>query len=123
MLSPTHSADPRLPFPTRLVRIGEYLVEEFIIPDDKRAEVLAQLYPFRPIPNLDAKLYDLHADKTFIVKQYRVTYEFGMNYLVSPYYFESGGTVIDWLPLEPNRDDLWEALRFDEGFIEYFEEE
>jgi len=26
-----------------------------------------------------------------------VTWEHGMNYLVSPYYPESGGTVIDWM--------------------------
>ena len=39
----------------------------------------------------------MHADKTFVVRDFRVTWEHGMNYLVSPYYAESGGTVIDWV--------------------------
>ena len=72
-------------------------VEEFIIPDEDKELVLAQLYPFSPIPKLTDVMYDLHADKTFVVKDFRVTWEHGMNYLVSPYYPESGGTVIDWM--------------------------
>jgi hypothetical protein len=40
---------------------------------------------------------DLHAGKKFLIKDFRVTWEHGMNYLVSPYYPESGGTVIDWM--------------------------
>jgi len=51
-------------------------------------------------------MYDLHADKTFIVKEFRVTWEHSMNYLVSPYYPESGGTVIDWMDGDwANSDD------------------
>jgi hypothetical protein len=41
----------------------------------------------------------------FIVKDFRVTWEHGMNYLVSPYYPESGGTVIDWMDEESWVDD------------------
>ena len=63
--------------------------------------MLEQIYPFSPIPKLTDIMYDIHADKTFIVKEFRVTWEHGMNYLVSPYYPESGGTVIDWW------DDNW----------------
>ena len=51
-------------------------------------------------------MYDIHANKTFIVKEFRVTWEHGMNYLVSPYYPESGGTVIDWWDENWNDDDL-----------------
>jgi len=32
-------------------------VEEYIIPDEKKAEVLEKLYLFRPIPSLDDELY------------------------------------------------------------------
>ncbi len=92
------SLDERLPYQTRpLVFPNGVSVEEFIIPDEDKEIVLAQLYPFSPIPNLSDILYDLHADKTFLVKDFRVTWEHGMNYLVSPYYPESGGTVIDWV--------------------------
>jgi hypothetical protein len=68
----------------------------------KKGEVLKELYPFIPVPSLDEERYDLHADKTFKVKDFCVTRERGMNFLVSPYYFESGGTVIDWMPVDFN---------------------
>lgn len=91
---------PRLPFPTRTVYAAEGTIEVYVIPDEKKAEVLEKLYPFIPVPSLDEERYDLHADKTFKVKDFCVTREEGMNFLVSPYYFESGGTVIDWLPVD-----------------------
>jgi hypothetical protein len=90
--------DEKLPYQTRpLFFPNGTSVEEFIIPDEDKELVLEQLYPFSPIPKLTDVLYDLHADKTFVVKDFRVTWEHGMNYLVSPYYPESGGTVIDWV--------------------------
>ncbi len=90
--------EERLPYPTRPMYFPDGTsVEEFIIPDEDKEIVLQQLYPFSPVPKLTDEMYDLHADKTFIVKDFRVTWEHGMNYLVSPYYPESGGTVIDWM--------------------------
>ena len=89
--------DERLPYQTKPMYFPNGAsVEEFIIPDEDRELVLAQLYPFSPTPKLTDEMYDIHAEKTFIVKDFRVTWEYGMNYLVSPYYPESGGTVIDW---------------------------
>ena len=90
--------EDRLPYPTQPLYLPDgTCVEEFIIPEEDKEIVLGQLYPFSPIPKLTDVLYDLHADKTFVVKDFRVTWENGMNYLVSPYYPESGGTVIDWM--------------------------
>jgi len=89
--------DERLPYKTRSMYFPNGAsVEEFIIPDEDRELVLEQIYPFSPIPKLTDIMYDIHADKTFMVKEFRVTWEHGMNFLVSPYYPESGGTVIDW---------------------------
>lgn len=98
--------DIKLPYQTRPMYFSNGAsVAEFIIPDEDRELVLEQIYPFLPIPKLTDVMYDIHADKTFIVKDFRVTWEHGMNYLVSPYYPESGGTVIDWW------DESWdEAL-------------
>lgn len=90
----------KLPFPTRTVRAAGGMVEVYVIPNEKKAEVLEELYPFIPVPSLDEKMYDVHADKKFKIKDFCVTREAGMNFLVSPYYFESGGTVIDWLPVD-----------------------
>jgi len=104
--------DEKLPYKTRPMYFPNGAsVEEFIIPDEDRELVLEQIYPFSPLPKLTDVMYDIHADKTFIVKDFRVTWEHGMNYLVSPYYPESGGTVIDWWDenwneeLEDDQDD------------------
>lgn len=105
--------DEKLPYQTRpLFFPNGTSVEEFIIPDEDRELVLEQLYPFSPIPKLTDVLYDLHADKTFVVKDFRVTWEHGMNYLVSPYYPESGGTVIDWV------DEDWASSDDEDDFDE-----
>lgn len=98
--------EERLPYATQPMHFpnGTW-VEEFIIPEEDREIVLEQLYPFSPVPKLTDEMYDIHADKTFIVKDFRVTWEHGMNYLVSPYYPESGGTVIDWMDQDSWVDD------------------
>ena len=88
--------DERLPFPTKLVQAPIGIVEEYIIPYDKKKEVLKKLYPFTPVPSLEATMTDIHENKKFKVKEFCVTREGEVNVLVSPYYFISGGTVIDW---------------------------
>ena len=98
--------DEKLPYQTHPMYFPNGAsVEEFIIPDEDRELVLEQLYPFAPVPKLTDVMYDIHADKTFIVRDFRVTWEHGMNYLVSPYYPESGGTVIDWWDENWNNDE------------------
>jgi hypothetical protein len=100
MVKKRNPGNARLPFPTQTVRAVGGMIEVYVIPDEKKAEVLEELYPFIPVPSLDEERYDVHAEKTFKVKDFCVTREAGMNFLVSPYYFESGGTVIDWLPVD-----------------------
>jgi hypothetical protein len=93
----------RLPFPTRIVYLSGRPIEEYIIPEHKKADILRALYPFVPRPSLDDVMFDIHAEKKFIVREFMVTREDEMNMLVSPYYYESGGTVIDWIP--PDYED------------------
>jgi hypothetical protein len=92
--------EPRLPFPTKPLVINGVTIEEYVIPAEKKEQVLRDLYPFDPVPKLDEERLDLHSGKTFRVRDFRVTREDGMNYLVSPYYEDGGGTVIDWMPAE-----------------------
>ena len=92
--------EAKLPFPTRPIKVQGGTVEEFIIPEDKKEEVLEQLYLFDPVPSLDEEMYDLHEGKKFKVRDFRVTWEHGQNWLVSPYYPASGGSVIDWMPAD-----------------------
>ena len=92
--------DKRLPFPTRMLKVQGGMVEEYVIPDDRKEEVLRRLYPFEDPPSLDEELYDLHEGQIFKVRDFMVVWETGHNFLVSPYYASSGGSVIDWLPAE-----------------------
>ena len=109
MIQPIDSSESKLPFPTKPLKLGNEVVEEYVIPDDKKQEVLEQLYIFDGVPSLDDELFDLHEGKTFIVRDYRVTWEGGKNWLVSPYYPSSGGTVIDWMPADFAEADQDEA--------------
>jgi hypothetical protein len=84
---------------------GWVISEEYLIPESDKQAVLEQHYPFVGVPSLDDELYDLHADKTFRVRDYKLVRENGMNLLVSPYYYESGGSVIDWMPLDFMQDE------------------
>lgn len=90
--------DPRLPYPTKPLFLNGLEFEEYIIPAEDKAAVLSLLYPFRPVPSLSARRLDLHSGKAFRVRDFRVTREGCMNCLVSPFYEEGGGTVIDWVP-------------------------
>jgi hypothetical protein len=101
--------DERLPFSTRTVQTRLGPVEVYEISDNQKAAVLKKLYPFKPLPGLEDVMEDIHAEKTFKIKDFMVTREGRMNILASPYYLEHGGTVIDWVPAdedETEEDDL-----------------
>lgn len=97
-MSSRFAVDEKLPFPTHPIVVQGDTVEEYIIPDNQRREVLEILYLFSPVPSLNEEMFDLHEGKLFRVGDYRVIWEDGRNWLVSPYYPSSGGTVIDWMP-------------------------
>ncbi|NLG15472.1 MAG: hypothetical protein GX561_14875 [Lentisphaerae bacterium] len=93
----------RLPYSTRRVMLSIGVeVEMYEIPSADRARVFEMMYPFAPMPSLDETVYDLHEGKYFQVGEYEVLREGESNFLVSPYYAESGGTVLDWVT---NYDD------------------
>ncbi len=102
----------RLPFPTKPLIINGVEIEEYIIPEGKKRTVLEAMYPFIPLPSLDDIRLDIHSGKLFKVREFRVTREFNQNWLVSPYYEEGGGTVIDWVP--PDDEDLADEAYLDE---------
>jgi hypothetical protein len=89
---------PRLAYPTRRVAEVAEAVEEYVIPTEEKARVLEELYPFEPVPALNEMMFDLHEEKSFRVGDFRVVRGKHMDLLVSPYFFSSGGTVIDWMP-------------------------
>jgi hypothetical protein len=90
---------PRLPYPTvPRKHPGNPAIksEEYIIPESDKGKVLKEIYPFVGVPKLSAKLLDIEENKRFVVKDFKVVRELGRNWLASPYYYSSGGTVIDW---------------------------
>jgi hypothetical protein len=89
---------PRLSYPTRTVAAGTAAIEEYIIPPEEKGRVLEAMYPFEPVPKLTDMMFDLHEEKPFQVREFRVVRGKSMDYLVSPYFFNSGGTVMDWMP-------------------------
>jgi hypothetical protein len=89
---------PRLLFPTRTIGTGTAAIEEYIIPEEQKDRVLEDMYPFEPIPKLTDMMFDLHEERPFQVREFRVVRGKSMDYLVSPYFFRSGGTVMDWMP-------------------------
>ena len=60
------------------------------------------LYPFAEQPSLDDVRLDIHTSRLFKVREYIVTREGNGNFLVTPYYAEAGGTVLDWV--KPDQD-------------------
>jgi hypothetical protein len=101
------AGDFRLPFPTKPCFINGIKVEEYIIPEEKKEQVFKALYPFFPLPSLDEERCDLHSGRKFKIREFRVTREGSMNCLVSPYYEEGGGTVIDWVPADEGDEFEW----------------
>jgi len=88
----------RLDYSTETLKMSNGCeVEKYIIPEEDRQKVLDMLYPFTDVPSLDTVLLDIHTGKTFKVIDYLVTREGDGNFLVSPYYAEAGGTVLDWV--------------------------
>lgn len=93
--------DPVLPFPIlphRTIWPGCVLSEEYLVPDEHKPRLLDELYPYAEVPGMDTMLLDFHARRVFVVREFKVVREQGMNLLVSPYYYQAGGSVIDWLP-------------------------
>ncbi len=97
--------DKRLPFPTRPLKVLGGTIEEYVIPEGNKQEVLNQMYISDPVPSLEEQRFDLHEGKLFTVRDFRVVREDGKNFLVSPYYPNSGGSVIDWMPADWADDD------------------
>jgi hypothetical protein len=116
------NSEPRLSFPIRMAPASWGDMEEYEIPTNQKAAVLKRLYPFDPVPKMDDVMFDLHAERTFRVSDFRVVRDCGMNMLVSPYYPESGGTVIDWMPadIRPGESHSRRIRGRDESVMTYF---
>ena len=109
MLKRITGALPWLDYPSHeVVKDGGKTIELYDIPEEDRESVLQELYLFEPCPRLDDTLFDRHEGRPFQVRDFLVVREDDSNFVVSPYYLHSGGTILDWIPLdrmEPDTDD------------------
>lgn len=91
--------EDRLPYPLIEVE-GVKGVKEYAIPEGRKKEVLEEEYPFEDVPNLDDIRLDICVDKKFTVREFKIIRRNGMNLLVSPYFFDGGGTVVEWFRVD-----------------------
>ena len=70
------------------------------IPEEAKATVFPEVYPFQPCPALDDERFDLHEQKLFKFRDAQVIRHNGRNLIVSPFYSHSGGMVVDFMPPE-----------------------
>lgn len=90
---------PRLPYGSRVVEwdaSGAPAVEEIEIPESEKQAYLDEHFPFVPTPRLDEQRFDVRARKVFRVGDFRVIRKDNLNLMCSPYYWDSGGTILDW---------------------------
>ena len=96
MLTVTGPQRP-LKYPTHLLAMSDgTFTKEYEIPEEEREEVFQKLYLFDSPPSMDTVMLDIHEGKKFKVKDFRVIREDGGNFIVSPFYPVSGGTLLDW---------------------------
>lgn len=106
---------PELPYPLKELPLayGKPAMA-YEIPEDKRAEVLRELYPFVECPAPEDTIYDLHECKFFKAKEFIAIRERNRNMLASPYYASTGGMVVDWIP-EASFNEFEEERENDES--------
>ena len=99
----THPAPKTLPYPTQPISTLYGETVEYLIPEGQKEKILKKLYPFGNPPAMTQTLMDIHEHKTFVVKDFKVVQQGDYVLLASPYFASSGGSVVDWEPL--NNDD------------------
>ncbi len=73
--------------------------QEYIIPDKDKEKVLKDLWPLKStFPGIDEEWFDLHSQKEFRIRDYRVIRCRERNMLVAPDYPHTGGMLVDWMP-------------------------
>ena len=121
-----HPSPKSLPYPTQTLKTLYGDTIEYLIPAGQKEKVLRRLYPFGEPPSLSDRRKDIHEDKEFVVRDFKVVQQGDYVLLVSPYFASSGGSVVDWEPLEgadegfliePMRDETGEAA-YSAGFAD-----
>ena len=94
-----------LPYPLKPLEMAFGPAERvYDIPEEAKADVLRDVWPFTECPAMDDERYDLHESKYFRFREAQVIRYKGRNLMVSPYYAHSGGMAVDFLTREAVED-------------------
>jgi len=110
----THPAPKTLPYPTQPLKTLYGDTVEYIIPEGQKEKVLKKLFPFGDPPPMSATWMDIHEKKEFQIKDFKVVQQGDYVLLVSPYFANSGGSVVDWEPIGSKDDGVHIAPMTDE---------
>ena len=115
----SHPAPKTLPYPTQPLSTLYGDTVEYLIPEGQKERILKKLYPFGEPPAMTQTLMDIHENKAFVVKDFKVVQQGDYVLLASPYFASSGGSVVDWEPLN-NEDGVHVEAMPDELQISAF---
>ena len=92
---------PSLDYPcvVRQFENQKYRFRQYVIPPEEKAAVIRKLWMFDGAErlNMDATYLDIHCKKTFKLRDAIITREDDCNFIMSPYYAEAGGTLLDMM--------------------------
>ena len=93
---------PELDYPLKTLEMPEGYQDELVyeIPEEDKEKIWKSLNPFMTSFTMDDILLDIHSNKKFALKDFKVIRSNGRNFIASPYYAEAGGTLLDFVPPE-----------------------
>lgn len=102
--------EPFLPYTLASVKLPNGETEMmYEIPECDKEEVLKKCWPFVPVPEPCKEYMDIHVSKRCRFRECNVIRYNNRNIIVSPFYLEAGGTVVDLV--DPTiEDDLVSTL-------------
>lgn len=105
IMSQIINESPELEYPLKTLEMPEGFKNEleYDIPAEDKEKLWESLNPFMTSFTMDEILFDIHSGKRFALKDYKVIRSNERNFIVSPYYSEAGGTLLDFVP--PTSDE------------------
>ena len=78
-------------------------LEVYVIPPEEKYNVLKAAYWGEPVPRATDILEDIHTGREFMVKDLLVVKNGNLVELETPFFWEGGGSIIDWVPALPRK--------------------
>lgn len=107
LLSLIVNPTPPLSYPVKKMALpgGSYEVE-YVVPNKDKDALIKELNPLKNRLSANSTRFCLHQQKTFKLRKCRVIRYNGRNLLVSPWYDQTGGTLLDWVaPYRASKDE------------------